>query len=77
MKRSDPGGTSAKGNSRAGVGGWGPKAGLSPPPHMVLGWELPWELGCPLGPTELSPGPLQTMGSRGCLPVRVCSYPLH
>lgn len=59
--------------------GWearGLKAGLSPPPHMVLGWELPWEPGCPPGPTELSPGPLQTTGSRGCFLVRVCSYPL-
>lgn len=58
MKLSDPGGILAKGDSRAGAGGQGAEAGLSPPCHMVLGWVPPWELGCPPGPTELSPGPL-------------------
>lgn len=46
-----------KETARARVGELGSQAGLSLSPHMVLGWELPWEWGCPLGPT-VSPGPL-------------------
>lgn len=42
--------------------GPGPKAGSFPSPHMVLGGELPWELGGPGGPKEPSPGPLPTVG---------------
>lgn len=48
-----------KETARVRVGELGPQTGLSLSPHMVLGWELPWEWGCPLGPT-VSPGPLQT-----------------
>lgn len=50
-----PGGASAKGDGQAGVGD-GREAGPGPSPHMVLGGELPWELGAS-GTAELSPGP--------------------
>ena len=36
-----------------------------PSPHMVLGWELPWELGGPQDPSELSPGPSADKGISG------------
>lgn len=41
--------------------GWGgrPKALSCFPPHMVLGWGLPWR-GCPQRPTELSLDPADT-----------------
>lgn len=61
MKRSDLGEFWPK--ETAGLG-WVTRAeGWPVPlPHMVLGGELPLELGGPQGPTELSPSPLRTVG---------------
>lgn len=52
----------------------GPQTGLSLSPHMVLGWELPWEQGCPLGLTECLQAPCRP-GISGLLSAWVLLLP--
>lgn len=76
MKCSDPGGSLAKGNSWAGVGDPGPKAGLFPSPSH--GARLGAALGAGMPAVThrtVSRAPLQTTGSLGYFLVGVCSYP--